>query len=218
LDVLKDDVDDLEKSFEMFLSKERIGNSTAEREAQEYLQLSRKQRVMEDILPKARRLINEPPFPTLPQAVVNLAKKAGQTVNEEEASQFIKKNMDREKIGGDDTGKQPPPPPPPPPRGKSKTLYYWEDSVGGGHILIFVNRGGSCSMRRFNADSGIFSEIEYEAGNYQDNFAQYILQDQQLHLSKWFNLVNACRDEHLPDYALNELRPQIERFRRMNKE
>lgn len=96
LDILEDDIDGLVSSFEMFLSKEKVGNGNAELEAQKYLQLSRKQRVMEDVLPEAKRLVNEPPFPTLPQAVVNLAKDAGQTVSVEEASRFIKESANRD--------------------------------------------------------------------------------------------------------------------------
>jgi len=96
LDILEDDVDDLQMFFAMFLSKEGIGNGSAEREAKDYLQLSQKQRAMEDALPKAKRLVNEPLFPTLPQAVVTLAKQAGHTVSIEEASQFIQDSPSRD--------------------------------------------------------------------------------------------------------------------------
>lgn len=96
LDILEDDVDDLGMFFSMFLSQEKISNGTAEREAKDYLQLSRKQRAMEDALPKAKRLVNEPPFPTLPQAVVNLTKEAGHSVSGEEARQFIQDSPSRD--------------------------------------------------------------------------------------------------------------------------
>jgi len=89
LDILADEVDDLQMFFDMFLSKKGIGNGSAERQAKDYLQLSRKQRVMEDVLPEAKRRVNQPPFPTLPQAVVTLAQEAGHSVTIEEASQFI---------------------------------------------------------------------------------------------------------------------------------
>lgn len=96
LDILEDDVDDLKMFFDMFLSKEGIRNGTAEREAKDYLQLTRKQRAMEDALPKAKRLVNEPPFLTLPQAVVNLTKEVGHSVSVEEASRFIQESANRD--------------------------------------------------------------------------------------------------------------------------
>jgi Type I restriction enzyme R protein N terminus (HSDR_N) len=98
LDILEDNVNDLQMYFDLLLSKERIRNGNAEREAKDYLQLSRKQRAMEDALPRAKRLVNEPPFPTLPQAVVNLTREAGYTVSIEEASQFIQENATRDTL------------------------------------------------------------------------------------------------------------------------
>jgi len=96
LDILEDDVNDLGMFFSMFLSKDKISKGTAEREAKDYLQLGRKQRAMEDALPKAKRLVSEPPFPTLPQAVVDLVKDAGYSVSTEEASVFIQKSVTRD--------------------------------------------------------------------------------------------------------------------------
>jgi len=98
LDIIEDDVNDLGMFFSMFLSKDKISNGTAEREAKDYLQLGRKQRAMEDALPKAKRLVSEPPFPTLPQAVVDLAKDAGYSVSTEEARQFIKESASRDTV------------------------------------------------------------------------------------------------------------------------
>jgi hypothetical protein len=49
-------------------------------------------------LPKAKRLVNEPPFPTLPQAVVSLTREAGHTVSIEEASQFIQDSARRDTL------------------------------------------------------------------------------------------------------------------------
>lgn len=96
LDVLEDDIDDVEMFFDVFLSKNEISNGSAEREAKHYLQLNQKQRAMGDALPKARRLVSEPPFPSLPQALVQLTKAAGYSVTMEEASDFIQKSATRE--------------------------------------------------------------------------------------------------------------------------
>jgi hypothetical protein len=89
LDLLTDDIDELERSFQSFLSKSEISSGNAKHNAESYLQLSQKQRAMEDILPHARKTILEPPYPSLPQAIVDLVSRAGITVNLDEAAQFI---------------------------------------------------------------------------------------------------------------------------------
>lgn len=92
VDLLKDDVDDVEMFFDAFLSKSEISSGNAKRDAENYLRLNQKQRAMEDALPKARRLVIEPPFPSLPQALIQLVKAAGFSITIEEASEFIKKS------------------------------------------------------------------------------------------------------------------------------
>lgn len=92
IDLLEDDIDDVELFFHAFLSKNEISNGNAKHEAEKYLQLNQKQRAMGDALPKARRLVLEAPFPSLPQAIVNLTKIAGFSITMEEATGFIKKS------------------------------------------------------------------------------------------------------------------------------
>lgn len=92
LDLLEDDIDDIEMFFDAFLSKREISNGNAKRDAENYLRLNQKQRAMEDALPKARRLVLEPPFPSLPHALIQITKAAGFSVTIEEASEFIKKS------------------------------------------------------------------------------------------------------------------------------
>ena len=89
IDIIEDDIEDVELSFQSFLSKSEISNGNAKVDAQSYLQLSQKQRAMEDALPKARRIILEPPYPRLPQAIMEIAAEGGFTVSEEEAIQFV---------------------------------------------------------------------------------------------------------------------------------
>jgi hypothetical protein len=83
--LLRDETDDIERSLRCFLSKSEIGSGNAQREAEGYLQLSQKQRVIEDCLPLARRLIQEPPFPSLPEVLVRLVKERGFTLSSEQA-------------------------------------------------------------------------------------------------------------------------------------
>lgn len=95
LDLQNDDLEDIELSLYAFLSKEEINNGNAKNEAETYLRLSQKQRAMEDVLPQARRLVLEPPFPSLPQAIVELVKKFRIIVTIEEASKFIEKQSQK---------------------------------------------------------------------------------------------------------------------------
>ncbi|MEK0337749.1 MAG: type I restriction endonuclease [Nitrosopumilus sp.] len=89
LDFVNDDLEDIELSLYAFLSKEEIRNGNAKKEAETYLRLNQKQRAMEDVLAQARRLVLEPPFPSLPQAIVESVKKTGLIVTDEDAINFI---------------------------------------------------------------------------------------------------------------------------------
>jgi len=90
IDILEDNPDDTELAFYTFLSKGEITNGNAEREAQNYLRLNQKQRAMEDALSEARRMILEPPYPSLPQAIVQVVSEAGFPISENEAAKFVK--------------------------------------------------------------------------------------------------------------------------------
>jgi hypothetical protein len=90
IDLLNDDVGDCELSLRAFLSKSEIENGNAEQEAKDYLKFTLKQRAMDGALPQARRMVDEPPFPSLPQALIDLVGKAGHKITLEEAVEFIK--------------------------------------------------------------------------------------------------------------------------------
>ncbi|MBC8213444.1 MAG: type I restriction enzyme HsdR N-terminal domain-containing protein [Candidatus Marinimicrobia bacterium] len=91
IDLLKDELDDIELSFYAFLSKEEIRSGNAKNEAETYLTLSQKQRSMEDAVSEARRQVLEPPFPSLPEAIISIVEKDGYKVSIDEASRFVKK-------------------------------------------------------------------------------------------------------------------------------
>ena len=78
LDVINDDIEDIEMLL-TFLSKPEIQNGNAEKEATKYLALSQKQKAMDDAIPQARRIIQEPPYPSLPEALVNIINGSGIT-------------------------------------------------------------------------------------------------------------------------------------------
>jgi len=90
-----------------------------------------------------------------------------------------------------------------------KAWYYWEDEDNRGYVLAFVNGKGSCSLRRFDAESGEKLERLYRKGNFQVQFAEYIKATYRLHLSHQPNLERDCK-RRLPMWVLSELRPQID--------
>ena len=91
LDLIEDDIEDVELTLHTFLSKSEIHNGNAKVAAEGYLRLNQKQRAMEDALSKARRMILEPPYPTLLGAIVQLVTEAGFSISEKEAARFINK-------------------------------------------------------------------------------------------------------------------------------
>jgi negative regulator of replication initiation len=91
LDLRGDDVGELESGFTAFLSKAEIVNGNARRVSRSILwQRSFAQAVL-DILPAARRMVTEPPFPRLPEAIVTLATQQGFTITEEDAVKILTK-------------------------------------------------------------------------------------------------------------------------------
>ncbi|MGA7720482.1 MAG: type I restriction enzyme HsdR N-terminal domain-containing protein [Ignavibacteriaceae bacterium] len=89
LNLETDELEDLIISFNTFLLKNQIFNGNAKKEADNYLQLNKKQRAMEDALPKARRQILESPFPSLPEALIKQLNQMGINVTQQEALTFI---------------------------------------------------------------------------------------------------------------------------------
>lgn len=98
IDILEDDLDGVAKSLFTFLSKSEIDNGNAKREAENYLRLSQKQRAMEDSLPHARRLVQEPPYPSLPECLQNLVRQKDFQVTLEEAIAYIKNSTDKKPL------------------------------------------------------------------------------------------------------------------------
>lgn len=89
LDLSTDDLGDIEASFTTFLGRDSIQTGVAKKEAEVRLSLSQKQRAMDESLSEAKRLAQEAPFPSLPDALVALVEKLGFGVSREEAAEFI---------------------------------------------------------------------------------------------------------------------------------
>ncbi len=116
LNLSSDEPEDLERTLHLFLSKSEIDSGNAKKQAEALLQLTQKERVMEECLSKAVRLIQEAPFPTLPDALLTLVAEQGFEIPREEAERFVKKQSVKP---------EPPPPPvlPPPSEPDYVRLY-----------------------------------------------------------------------------------------------
>jgi len=95
LDLINDDLDELETAFRTFLLKSEIASGVAKHRAESYLQLSKLQQAMEDAMPQAKKAVLEPPYPSLPEAIIKLVESAGLTVTHEQAARFIQKSSVR---------------------------------------------------------------------------------------------------------------------------
>jgi len=96
IDLLDDDLDDIQISFSKFLHKQEISNGNAVQEATNYLRLTEKQRIMEDMLPRAKKLTLEPPYPRLPEVLVSLVAEMGIPITVGEAETFIEESKGKE--------------------------------------------------------------------------------------------------------------------------
>ncbi len=92
LDLLADEFDELENAFRIFLSKSEVASGSARRNAESYLQLSQVEKAMEVAMPQARKAVLEPPYPSLPEAIVKLVADIGLIVTLEKATRFIQKS------------------------------------------------------------------------------------------------------------------------------
>ena len=88
-------LNDIEESLATFLKKSEIVNGNAKRKAENYLQKNRVQQTAEDCLQEARRRITEPPYPSMPNALVALVGENGYSITQSEAENFIKESYGR---------------------------------------------------------------------------------------------------------------------------
>lgn len=102
IDIIENDLSAVINSLTLFLSKDEILSGNSKKEAERLLKLNQKQRVLEDALLQAKRMISEYPFPSLPQALVEIVLKLGFTISVEEAKEFAQqstqKNAKKEKF------------------------------------------------------------------------------------------------------------------------
>jgi hypothetical protein len=91
---------------------------------------------------------------------------------------------------------------------RTKAWYHRLDETGRGMFLAFINAKGSCSLRTFDADKGIFIKRHYRSGNYQNQFFELLNGATELTVPYQPNLERDCK-ERLPKEILTYLREQI---------
>ena len=97
--------------------------------------------------------------------------------------------------------------------GDKKGWYHRSGAPESEYFVAFVNAKGSCSMRTWDAGSGIFLGKEYRAGDWQEQFSDFVEGSTRLTVQAQPNLERDC-DPRLPDRILNELQSQLKgRFR-----
>ncbi len=117
VDIVSDDPREQETAFAAFLSKSEVASGNARGAARSIIFQKTAAQTILEVLPEARRLVTEPPYPRLPEAVAKLASDRGVAVTEEEAISVLSR-VETKKTAISD----PPPPskrkdaPAPPPK------------------------------------------------------------------------------------------------------
>ena len=88
-DLQDDALDEIAGYLDTFLLRDHILDYSARRKAEAYLMLGKKERAMQDVLPDAQKLVSQPPFPSLPAAMVQLLAAKVLTITPAEAQAFL---------------------------------------------------------------------------------------------------------------------------------
>jgi antitoxin component of MazEF toxin-antitoxin module len=91
-----------------------------------------------------------------------------------------------------------------------RAWFHLPSTDGAGQFLAVANAKGSCSLRRFDAQTGTaFTKGPNRPGDYRDSFQKELRHAMPLTMSRQPNLANDCKDR-LPPQILEELQQQIE--------
>jgi len=90
-----------------------------------------------------------------------------------------------------------------------KGWYLWKCEGDREHILAFANNKGACSLRPFDAATGMaLKKIPNRKGEYQVAFAEYLANSTPLSVTRQPDLDRGCK-KRLPELVLAELQQQI---------
>ena len=92
---------------------------------------------------------------------------------------------------------------------RNKAWYYRSDKgTNRGFFMAFVNAKGSCTLRMFDAGTGIAFPKQGRSGKYQDQFKELIQGAIELTVPSQPNLERDCK-ERLPQSTLGVLQSQV---------
>ncbi|RZK27127.1 MAG: DUF4357 domain-containing protein, partial [Hymenobacter sp.] len=89
LNISEDDLVTVADYFTLFLSKAAVSDRSARTAAESFLNLTRKQQRMQDARPEAERRITQYPFPSLPDALMQVVAEQHTSVTRQEAEAFL---------------------------------------------------------------------------------------------------------------------------------
>lgn len=89
LNLSEDDLETVAVMFTLFLSKSAVADRSARAAAENYLTLTRKQQKMQDARPEAERRAMQYPFPSLPDALVQVVAEQHTNLSRAEAEDFL---------------------------------------------------------------------------------------------------------------------------------
>ena len=101
---------------------------------------------------------------------------------------------------------------------RERHMFYWKDqATGKGYFLAVANWGPSCSLRKFDADTGAFVEsdtkhgCDYAAGyiRYETAFQSDLIGATPLSFSSQLSFEQSEDDGRLPAGSLPDLQRQI---------
>jgi hypothetical protein len=88
-DLLNDNLDDIERSFSLFLSKACIESGQARQEAEHLALYKRIGTAVDAYLPEAFQAVNAPPFPRLPESLAAVFQRRGINVSKEQLESYL---------------------------------------------------------------------------------------------------------------------------------
>jgi hypothetical protein len=91
---------------------------------------------------------------------------------------------------------------------RKKKGWFFSRSGNRAAFLAFVNAKGSCSVRSYDVQTGIFLGRNYRPGDYQDSFSDLVRGAVELTIESQPNLERECK-ERLPDRVWSYLKNQI---------
>ncbi|AHJ97691.1 DUF4357 domain-containing protein [Hymenobacter swuensis] len=121
LNLSEDDLETVAEFFTLFLSKAAVADRSARVAAESYLNLTRKQQKMQDARPEAERRITQYPFPSLPDALMQVVAEQHTAVSRQEAEAFLEGHDGRLLRPAGVAGKAAPGNPAPPEAAPAKT-------------------------------------------------------------------------------------------------